>query len=203
MTENEGRLHVDHALSYEALSQLEAISSSLGLDENVREEARSVYRRAIEDELTKGAPLSTIAAASVYAVCRERSIRVDLRKLAHTTHSNVSMRCIRKYYVCLVQKLNIAIPDVITDTENYLRRIAITSGKSEDSVKLASKIIELAEKSGNATAGRHPAAVAAAALYLACIKLGQGVTEDNISDAAGVTPTALRHSLRSLRKSLA
>jgi len=192
-----------HTVSKEALSELDAISSRLGLDESVREEARSVCRRAIEDELVKGAPLSAIIAASVYAACRERSMRVDLRKLASATHSNVSTRSIRKYYTFLIQRLNIAVPDVIADTENYLLRVALTTGKSDDSVKLARKMIELAEGSGNGTAGNHPAAVAAAALYLACISLGQEVTEDEISDAAGVTPTAVRHSLGSLRKSLA
>ena len=193
----------DYEVSYEALSQLEAISSRLGLDESVRKKARSVYRRATESGLTRGASRSTIAAASVYAACRESSIRVDLRKLARATHSNVSTRIIHKYYLFLVQKLNIVIPDAISETENYLLKVALASGKSDDSVKLARQIIGLAERRGSATAGRHPAAVAAAALYLACINLGQEATEDEISEAAGVTPTAVRHSLKSLRESIA
>ncbi len=189
------------ARSHKSLCQLEALSSVLGLEESVKEEAKLVCQKAIEDEMMKGAPISIIATTSIYTACRERSIRIDLRKLVSMTHSNVGIRIIRKYYANLVKKLNIIIPDVITDTDNYLLRIAVASGKSDDSMRLARKIIELADRSGNATAGRHPAAVAAAALYLACIKLCQSVTEVEISDAAGVTPAALRHSLKFLRNS--
>lgn len=189
------------ARSHKELCQLEALSSVLGLEESVKEEAKLVCQKAIGDEMMKGAPISIIATTSIYTACRERSIRIDLRKLASMTHSNVGIRIIRKYYANLVQKLNIIIPDVITDTDNYLLRIAAAAGKSDDSMILARKIIELADRSGNATAGRHPAAVAAAALYLACIKLCQSVTEVEISDAAGVTPAALRHSLKYLRNS--
>ncbi|MDG6905036.1 MAG: hypothetical protein JRN20_04545, partial [Nitrososphaerota archaeon] len=94
------------------------------MEESVKEEAKLVCQKAIGDEMMKGASISIIATTSIYTACRERSIRVDLRKLVSMTHSNVGIRIIRKYYANLVQKLNIIIPDVITDTDNYLLRIA-------------------------------------------------------------------------------
>ena len=96
------------------------------------------------------------------------------------THSTVTTQCIRKYYTSLVQRLNIVIPDVVADTQNYLLKVAQATAKSDDSVKLARKIIELSGKNGNGTAGNHPAAVAAAALYLACISLAEEVNEARV-----------------------
>lgn len=201
MAGSERREGSDRSSTSNALSQLEVTSSSLGLDESVKEEAKHVFQRAVEDGLFRGTSSLTIAAVSIYTACRERSIRVNLGELVRTIHSNVSIRIIRKYYSFLVQKLNIEIPDAITDTDNCLLRIALKSGKSEESVNLARKIIDIADKSGNATAGRHPTAVAAAALYLACIRFSENVTEEDVSNAADVTPAALRHSLKFLRKS--
>lgn len=183
----------------EAFSQLKDISSRLGLDQNTTDEARSIYNRAIEKHVAHGVSPSTIAAASVYVACKESTIHIGFKQLARLLHSRSSVRSIGKCYRLLVRGLNILLPDSTTEAENYALKIARSTGKSQDATRLSRRIIELARNSGDGSAGKDSAGVAAAALYLACISLGEEATQDELADAASITPVALRHSAKALR----
>lgn len=192
-------IRAESSYSVKAYSQLEYMSSRLGLDKSIEDEARSICSRAIENHLTKGALPSTIAAASVYIACVERTVRVDVKKLAQIPHPAASPRSIGRYFRLLVRRLNILLPDAGTEAEKYVLKIVQETRKSGEAAHLACKIIELARMSGDGSAGKLPAAVGAAALYLACTGLGQQVTQDELADAASITPASVRHSVKSLR----
>ena len=50
------------------------------------------------------------------------------------------------------------------------------------------------------SAGKNPMSLAATVLYLACIKTGENITQDNIANAARVTGVTIRNRLKDLKK---
>jgi len=52
------------------------------------------------------------------------------------------------------------------------------------------------------TAGKDPMGIAAAALYLACISIGEVKSQKEISIASGVTEVTIRNRCAGLRKML-
>lgn len=140
----------------------------------------------------------TIVAASIYIACRERNIHIGFKQLAKVLRSGVSVRSIGRCYRLLVLNLHIPLPDSLTESENYVIKIAQKTGKFQDAVGLALRVLESQRNRGDCTTGKDSAGVAAAALYIACMNLGEEATQDELADAAGISPVALRHSAKSL-----
>ena len=59
-----------------ALSELDRMASALGLPRNVRETAAVVYRDAVDKNLIRGRSIEGVAAAALYAACRQCSVPV-------------------------------------------------------------------------------------------------------------------------------
>ncbi|MEM4391700.1 MAG: transcription initiation factor IIB, partial [Candidatus Nitrosotenuis sp.] len=52
------------------------------------------------------------------------------------------------------------------------------------------------------SAGKDPMGLAAAALYLACVMLGENKTQKDIAQAAGVTEVTIRNRYKGLKEAL-
>ncbi len=64
-----------------ALSELDRMASALGLPRNVRETAAVVYRDAVDKNLIRGRSIEGVAAAALYAACRQCNVPVPLMRL--------------------------------------------------------------------------------------------------------------------------
>ena len=80
-------------------------------------------------------------------------------------------------------------------------RIANKIGISEKSKRLAIKILNDYEQSGDA-AGKSPTGLAATALYLACVNMGEHHSQKNIADASTITEVTIRNRSADIRKKL-
>ena len=63
-----------------ALSELDRMASALGLPRNVRETAAVVYRDAVDKNLIRGRSIEGVAAAALYAACRQCNVPVLLMR---------------------------------------------------------------------------------------------------------------------------
>ena len=50
------------------------------------------------------------------------------------------------------------------------------------------------------SAGKNPMSLGATVLYLACIKTGENITQDNIANVTRVTGVTIRNRLKDLNK---
>lgn len=57
-----------------ALSEIDRMSSALGVPRSVREVASVTYRRALDEDLIRGRSIEGIAAGALYAACRQEVI---------------------------------------------------------------------------------------------------------------------------------
>ena len=176
-----------------ALSELDRMSSVLGLPKNLRESAAKIYRSAVRNHLIRGRSIEGVAAASLYAACRMCKIPRTLQEISEC--ARVDKKEIGRSYRFVAGKLNLSSnPTKATD---YVARFVSELNLSSKVAKKASHIITVAEKKG-LTSGRGPTGVAAAAIYVASIYYRERRTQRDIARVSQVTEVTVRNRFKEL-----
>ena len=89
----------------------------------------------------------------------------------------------------------------IADPLTYVSKIAERTGISGQTQGIAIQILRDARKK-RASAGKDPMGLAAASLYIACLKNHEKKTQKDIAEAAGVTEVTVRNRYKTLKKQL-
>ena len=177
----------------QAFSELDRIKDKLGLPDSVIEKTAYIYRKAQERGLIRGRSISAILAAAIYIACREMGFPRILKDI--TAISNIKQRYIAQSYRLLIMELDLKIP--LLDPIKCIIRIANTVNISEKTKRQAMNIMHDIIKNG-ASAGKDPMGLAAAVLYISCLKTGENKTQRDIADAAGVTDVTIRNRYKSI-----
>ena len=180
----------------QALGQLSILKDKLSLSDSVNEKASYIYRKALEKGLVKGRSISAIIAASIYAACRDTETPRTLKDVADA--GNVNKKDISRCYRILHYELELKMPVV-----NPIQCIARISSKlriTEKSKRYAIKVLQVAQEHEEC-AGKDPMGLAAAALYLACVKNGEDRTQRDVAEASNVTEVTIRNRYKGLRQS--
>ena len=90
-----------------ALSELDRMASALGLPRNVRETAAVIYRDAVDKNLIRGRSIEGVAAAALYAACRQCSVPRTLDEVAEV--SRVSRKEIGRTYRFISRELGLKL----------------------------------------------------------------------------------------------
>ena len=180
-----------------ALSELDRMASHLGLPKSVREAAAVIYRRAVEERLIRGRSIESVAAAALYASCRECKVPRTLDEIADV--SRVSKKEIGRSYRFIARELLIHLRP--TSPIDYVSRFA---SELELSGEVQTKAIELLNKAMKMglTSGRGPTGVAAAAIYIASVLCGERRTQRDVADVARVTEVTVRNRYKELCEKL-
>jgi len=192
------RVHssVDRNLA-QAMAELDRLSDKLYIPGPIKEKAAVVYRKALERGLVRGRSIAAIAAASLYAACRNSETPRTLREIAET--SLVDKKDVARCYRLLLRELDMHMP--IADPMTYISKIAESTGISGQTQGSAIKILRDAKKK-RAASGKDPMGLAAAALYIACLLKSEKKTQKDIAEAAGVTEVTVRNRYKSLKRQL-
>ncbi len=180
-----------------ALSEVDRMSSHLGLPRNVREAAAVIYRRAVEERLIRGRSIEGVAAAALYAACRECKVPRTLDEIAEV--SRVSKKEIGRSYRFISRELLIHLRP--TSPIDYIPRFGSELGLSGEVQSKAIELLKDAVKKG-LTSGRGPTGVAAAAIYIASVQCGERRTQRDVADVARVTEVTVRNRYKELCEKL-
>ena len=180
-----------------ALSELDRISSYLGLPQNVREAAALLYRKAVEKGLIRGRLIESVVAAVIYTICRQYNIPRTLDEISAV--SGINKKEIGRTYRFLKRDLGIKMP--LTDPTHYIPRFASELGLTGPVQEKARSLLNTAIKRG-LISGRGPTGVAAAAVYIAGVLMGERRTQKEVADVAGVTEVTIRNRYRELKDRL-
>jgi transcription initiation factor TFIIB len=180
-----------------ALTELDRMASKLLLPKQVREAAAMIYRKAVEKNLIRGRSIEGVAAASLYAACRECNIPRTLDEIAEV--SKVDRKEIGRTYRFIAREINLKLmPTLPTD---YVARFCSELKLGMDVQTKSMEILEQAHEKG-LTSGRGPTGVAAAAIYLATILCNNRRTQRSIAEVAGVTEVTIRNRYKELAEKL-
>ncbi|KXB04965.1 transcription initiation factor IIB [candidate division MSBL1 archaeon SCGC-AAA382A13] len=180
-----------------ALSEINRMSSQLGLPRSVREETSKIYRKAVEEDLIRGHSIEGIATATLYLACRKNQIPRTLDEIAEVSYTD--KKEIGKNYRYIARELDIHLPPV--DPVNYVSRFGSDLGITGEVRTKAIEIIKKA-KEKRITSGKGPAGTAAGAIYIASKMCGESRTQKEVADAAGVTAVTLRNRYKEMIEKL-
>ena len=180
-----------------ALSELDRMASALGLPRNIRETSAVIYRKAVTKNLIRGRSIEGVAAAALYAACRQSGVPRTLDEIAEV--SRVSRKEIGRTYRFISRELGLKL--MPTSPIDYVPRFC--SGL-ELKGEVQSRAVEIIRKAmeEELTSGRGPTGVAAAAIYISSILCGERRTQREVADVAGVTEVTIRNRYKELAEEL-
>jgi transcription initiation factor TFIIB len=192
------RIHssIDKNLA-QAMSELDRLRDKLHLPSQIKEEAALIYRRALNNGLVRGRSISAIVAASVYVACRRTKTQRTLREIAR--YSPINKKDISRCYRLLLKELRLQMPVPVPELK--VPKIAAIAGISQKTQQAAVEILRQAERL-KTTAGKDPSGLAAAALYIACRRNEEKLTQKKLADAAGITEVTIRNRYKGLKQEL-
>lgn len=180
-----------------ALRELRRISSTLKLPKEVSEETARLYRRCVREGLIRGRLIEEVLVSCLYIICRKRSIPRTLDELAEC--SGIDKTDIGRTYRFLKDELDLEVP--LATPTRYVSRFAAELDMTGQVEEEAKRILDRAMEKG-LISGRGPTGVAAAALYIAGVKLNQRRTQKKVAEAAGVTEVTIRNRYRELKEKM-
>ncbi len=169
------------------------LTDRLHIPSNTAERAAIIYRRALKKGLVSGRSIAGMATVSLYAACRITHIPRTLEEFGEL--SPIGTHNIARCYRALLIELSLTMP--LQEATLNIPRIASRVGITLDTQNKAVEILREAKRQ-KITAGKDPMGLAAAALYLACVRNGEIKTQKTIAQASGVTEVTIRNRYKEL-----
>ena len=188
------RLHSsqDRNLSI-AMSEMQRLSSQLGIPHDVRETAALIYRKALITKIVRGRSIEAVVAATIYLACRIHRIPRPLDEIVAET--NVGRKKVGYAVRLVVSRVNINVP--LPSAKDLIPRLSSDLMLEGRTVKRATEIINQAKES-YVTIGKAPGGIAGAALYIAGILEEDRRTQREIAHASRVTEVTIRNRYKEL-----
>jgi len=176
-----------------ALSSLDRMSSRLALPRNIRETAAMIYRKTARHGLTRGRTIEGIAAAVLYASCRQCNVPRTLEEISRV--SQIKKKEVGRNYRNISRKLKLKL--LPTAPQDYISRFCGQLNLSND---VQMKAMEILKKALNEEliSGRGPTGMAAAAIYIASVICGERRTQREVAEVSGVTEVTIRNRYKEL-----
>ncbi|GAB3670935.1 transcription initiation factor IIB [Halopiger thermotolerans] len=171
-----------------ALSEIDRMSSALGIPRSVREVASVVYRRALAEDLIRGRSIEGVATGCLYAACRQEGIPRSLEEVAEV--SRVERKEIGRTYRYVAQELSLELKPV--DPQEYVPRFCSELDLSEEVTAKTREIIQVTAEQG-LLSGKSPTGYAAAAIYAASLLCNEKKTQREVAEVAQVTEVTIRN----------
>ena len=178
----------------QAMTEIDRLSSQLGLSPSLKEHAARLYRKLIAGRLWRSRSIDATAAAAVYAACRHRGNPRSVEEIAE--HSREGKKKISAHYRMLVTKLKIRMP--ISSPQMYVPRFISELNLPREVQRTTMDILTRAKEVRGLVTGRDPRGLAAAAIYVAAIINDCRVTQRDISRVSGVTEVTIRNRYKEL-----
>lgn len=182
----------DRNLSF-ALSELQRIISFLNLPRPIHERIAKYYEEAVNKGLVRGRSIESVIAALTYAVSREFNSPRTLDEIAES--SGVDKRDIGRTYRYIARELNIKI--LPANPITFVPRFCSMLGLSDRVQAKAGEVLKKAKKH-DVTSGKGPTGVAAAAIYIACVLVGEKRTQREVADICGITEVTIRNRYKEI-----
>jgi transcription initiation factor TFIIB len=180
-----------------ALSLLDRMASSMSLSRTLRETAAMIYRKAALKKLVRGRSIEGVAAAALYAACRQCHVPRTLDEISNVAH--IPRKEIGRIYRYISRELGLKLLPI--SPEDYVSRFC---SELKLSIDVQAKTLEILQEAAHKelASGRGPTGLAAASLYIASVLCGERRTQREVSDIAGVTEVTIRNRYKEIAEKL-
>jgi transcription initiation factor TFIIB len=168
-------------------TEIRRLVGALGVPRDVREQACVLFDSAQDADLLQGRSLEGFAAATVYAVCRTRSIARTVDEVVADARADEGE--LLAAYDAINRELG--LPTGPIDPGEYVPRFASALDLPDAIERRALELATLGREAGIA-GGRDPSGFAAGCLYGAAQDCEHPLTQEDAADAADVSPVTLR-----------
>jgi transcription initiation factor TFIIB len=174
---------------------LNRIKDKLSLSSVSIEEALIHYKKALEKGLIKGRSIKEMIVACVYLVCKKVNIPRTLSEIAQIVEADgvFAARC----YRLLIRELKIT--HVQFKPAIFIRKIADEAKIKERTARESIDLL-LAIQNENVFLGKNSLSIAAAILYVICIKHKQKISQAKLASAANINIMTLRKRLEEVKQ---
>ncbi|WP_455391903.1 transcription initiation factor IIB [[Eubacterium] cellulosolvens] len=180
-----------------ALMDIKKRAYKMGLPKDVVETAAYVYRKAHNNNVTRGRSIACISAASIYIACRQCNLPRTLDEVSKAFE--LKRRDVSRTYNCMVRLLKINIPP--TSPSYYIPRFCAQLGLNGETQKKVKELLIEASENG-LICGRSPVAMVGALIYIASLLTHQKRTQAEIANVANVTEVTIRNRYKELKEVL-
>lgn len=181
------RTHTERT-TQEGIGEIRRMGSALDVPRDAQEVACQLFRQITNEGEMVGQCIETIAEACLYAGCRVTNSVRSFQEISHVSRVDRIKQTKRRYHDIIKRK---DIPVGVPMPRDYLGRISTDVGAADDTELRA---LEILKKSPDVwKSGKKPTVVAGAALYIAGLETGEEFIQEEIGDAADVTPVAVRY----------
>jgi transcription initiation factor TFIIB len=180
-----------------AFNLLNSMKAKLAIPDTVIEEAAYIFRKAMDNKITKGRGIPAIISASLYAACRESGTPRTLKDIAEV--GNIRRKNLARGYKILVRNMDLRQPAF--DSSEFITRISNAVGISEKTRRIALNLLSRAAEK-EIPAGKNPMGLAASVLYLSCRINDERIKQSELARAAGITAVSIRNRIIDLRREL-
>lgn len=200
-----------HQLKPSLSRNTETMAIRLSLPKEIEASALAICNKASQLKLARGWPDEMLALSSIYLAARQEDYPLSLHDLAKI--SNKKIFEIAKHYRLLVNRLG-GEPVLPSDPSKCVDKIAQKLGSSSACVNMTLIMLDQIKVSAYEHSKHHNSdltpfsggidsrTVAGSMLYLACVKIGEHVTQKDISIACGVAEQSIRNTVKKLSRSL-
>lgn len=177
-----------------ALQEFDKVQSKLNLSDPVIERASLFYRKAIERNLIRGRTVKSIAAACLYASCRDLECSRTLNEIAK--EFVIQRKELARAYRILFRELEFTVS--VVDPIKSISKIASKINIPEKTVRKAIQILDAAQDAG-IISGKNPEIIAATAIYAACVITGVLKSQTAIAKAAETSTVSIRNRIKEFK----
>lgn len=179
----------------EAMTDLDRFTSLLNLKKEIKESTAYLYRKAIAKGVTRGRSIEGILLASIYISWRKNRIPKTLTDFERVTSINIKK--ISKFARVIQEKLHISLPvtSPIDLIPRFCSELELTGEVQSKAIFLLQCVIK-----SRIMVGKHPAGIAATALYAAALFANQHRSQRKIADIAGISEEVLRKNYKEILK---
>ncbi|WP_424019249.1 transcription initiation factor IIB [Halorientalis pallida] len=169
------------------LGELGRMAAALELSDSLRETASVIFRQAQDAEVHLGRSVEATVTASLFAAARQAGVPLTMDEV--TAPSRVSRAAFERAYRNLITELSLEIGP--PDPSNHVTRFASELSVSERVQRRATAVLDAAKAQGYHV-GKHPAGIAASAIYAGCLLEDADVTQADIAAVADISTMTIR-----------
>ena len=171
---------------------LAGLREELGMTDACYEYAAGLFRKTAASGFLSGRTVSRCVAASALLACRKHDTNRTVADVARAAGLERRDVCRTYGQLCGMFEPDLPVPDPASLVAGICEKI----GAGGEVGRHAREVLAAAD--GTKMAGKGPAGLAAGAVYVACVRLGEMVLRREIAEAAGVAETTLSNRYNEL-----